>query len=176
MKEGKNSLLTQFAKKLRLRRHELALTQEQLAEKAALSGSYIGELERGERNPALTTALALAYALNSPLEGLVEDKSEATEITLQHSEFLSFFEYLLKAMVKTSTIPHEKARNAVLSELSLLGLYYLNAHQSNNFKEFSHKMRVSYESLTERLEDLSDKKLAHRIFSSVYQLKLLLQD
>lgn len=54
---------TKFGSNVRKRREYLGITQESLAEAAGLDRSYIGGIERGERNPALTAILRLAEAL-----------------------------------------------------------------------------------------------------------------
>ena len=54
---------TQFGANVRKRREYLGMTQESLAEAAELDRSYIGGIERGERNPALAAILRLAAAL-----------------------------------------------------------------------------------------------------------------
>lgn len=59
----KNPLLVEFAAKVRNRRHALALTQEQLAERAEFHVNYIGGIERAERNPSITSLIALAKGL-----------------------------------------------------------------------------------------------------------------
>jgi transcriptional regulator with XRE-family HTH domain len=63
-KSVKNPIIIQFAKRVRLRRHDLGLTQEQLAELSEFSVAYIGGIERGVRNPSLTSIFKLAKALN----------------------------------------------------------------------------------------------------------------
>lgn len=55
-----------LAHQLRQRRRDAGLTQEQLAERSGLHRTYIGAIERGERNISLTTLEALADALNTP--------------------------------------------------------------------------------------------------------------
>ena len=59
----KNLILVHFAKKVRSRRYELGLTQEELAELSEFHVNYIGGIERGTRNPSLTSILQLAKAL-----------------------------------------------------------------------------------------------------------------
>lgn len=47
------------------------MSQEQLAEKADLSPTYIGNLERGEQNPTLTSTKKIAAALGVSLPELL---------------------------------------------------------------------------------------------------------
>jgi len=63
----------EFAKKVRQRRYELGLTQEALAEKANFHVNYVGGLERAERNPSLTTMIALSQALETSPKNLLPD-------------------------------------------------------------------------------------------------------
>ena len=48
---------------MRLRRAELGITQADLAEQSGTDRSYIGQVERGERNPTLDVVKRLAEAL-----------------------------------------------------------------------------------------------------------------
>ena len=73
MAKGKSPVLLEFAKKVRLRRYELGLTQEQLAERANFHVNYIGGIERGGRNPSVESVVTLAKALEiSPRELMPE--------------------------------------------------------------------------------------------------------
>ena len=54
----------QFGANLRKRRLALGLSQEQFAEKADLHWTYIGGIERGERNLSLLNIVKIARALN----------------------------------------------------------------------------------------------------------------
>jgi len=47
------------------------MSQEALAEAAELHRTYISDIERGSRNPSLTTMVKLADALSTPLAQLV---------------------------------------------------------------------------------------------------------
>ncbi len=55
--------IEQFGGRVRLRRLALGLSQEKLAEVSGLHRTYVGSLERGERNVALLNILRLAVAL-----------------------------------------------------------------------------------------------------------------
>lgn len=55
----------QFGRNLFMARRRLGLTQEQLANSAGLHRSEVGLLERGYREPRLTTILKLLEALGA---------------------------------------------------------------------------------------------------------------
>ena len=63
--------LREFGDRVRVARLELGLSQEALAEAAGLHRTYIGTIERGERNPALLNILRLATALDVDAAELV---------------------------------------------------------------------------------------------------------
>jgi len=58
---------------IRSHRALLHLTQEQLAERADLSVSYIGHIERGSRKASLEALEKIALALNVKIGRLVDD-------------------------------------------------------------------------------------------------------
>jgi len=62
-----------FGLKVRMRRFEIGITQEDLAEKADLHPTYVGSVERGERNIALENIVALAKALGCFPRDLISD-------------------------------------------------------------------------------------------------------
>ena len=65
--------LRQLGHRIRTARREKGITQERLAEKANLSTTYIGRLERGEKTPSIDTLVTLAEALEvSPLDILID--------------------------------------------------------------------------------------------------------
>lgn len=53
----------EFGKRLRVLREKKKLTQEELAEKADMHFTYVGQIERGIRNPSLINLHKLARAL-----------------------------------------------------------------------------------------------------------------
>lgn len=56
--------------RLRLRRQELGYSQEMTAEKAGLHPTYIGQVERGEKNATIESIEKICTALDFPLEDL----------------------------------------------------------------------------------------------------------
>ncbi len=61
----------QLGKTLRKERLRLGLSQERLAEKADLHWTYIGGIERGERNVSLLNIVKLARALGMTAASLL---------------------------------------------------------------------------------------------------------
>lgn len=56
-----------FGKALRERRHKLGVSQEEFADMCGLDRTYVGGIERGERNVALINIEKLAKALKVSL-------------------------------------------------------------------------------------------------------------
>ena len=59
-----------FGKKIKAIRRARDITQEKLADLSGLSLQYIGEIERGRRNPSLTSIEQLSQALDIPMAEL----------------------------------------------------------------------------------------------------------
>ncbi len=66
-------LLVAFGEALRAKRKERGLSQEELAARASLDRSYVGGVERGERNISLINLNKLARALDLTLAELLAD-------------------------------------------------------------------------------------------------------
>jgi len=65
-----DDLRTLFGRRVRELRKERGFSQEELAHRAGLHVTYVGGIERGERNPALANIGRIATALRVPLAEL----------------------------------------------------------------------------------------------------------
>lgn len=61
-----NPRLERFGARVRVLRRRAGLSQEELAAKAGIHRTYIGGVERGERNLSLLNVLRIADALGVP--------------------------------------------------------------------------------------------------------------
>lgn len=72
MTKNKEPSLLQLGKNIRDARKNTGLSQENLALKADLDRTYVGGLERGERNPTVLSMLKLCEALDVSLSSLLD--------------------------------------------------------------------------------------------------------
>lgn len=79
-----------LGKRIREERIKLNLTQEQLAEKVDISTSYVGQIERGERNISLDTLINVANILGVTIDFLLQDS-----ITFQQDNISSQIEQII---------------------------------------------------------------------------------
>ena len=68
----KSEILVHFGKKVQEMRKERHLSQEQLAERAGLHRTYIGMVERAEKNIILRSMEKIANALNVSIISLIQ--------------------------------------------------------------------------------------------------------
>jgi transcriptional regulator with XRE-family HTH domain len=66
------AFLQSVGDRIRDRRTELKMTQAELGEKCGLHRTFIGSVERGERNVSLLNLRVLARALRLPVAALVD--------------------------------------------------------------------------------------------------------
>ncbi|TLY28521.1 MAG: response regulator [Nitrospirae bacterium] len=74
-----NRICNLVGKRLRDLRQRRGWSQEKLAEKSELHPTYIGSIERGQRNPSLVTLAKLVGALNVSLSALFNKASLSSE-------------------------------------------------------------------------------------------------
>jgi len=63
----------QVGAEVRRRRLAIGLSQEELAARAGLHRTYVGSVERGERNLTLSSILKIARALDAPPAALLQN-------------------------------------------------------------------------------------------------------
>jgi transcriptional regulator with XRE-family HTH domain len=68
----KREILVKFGKKVREERKKLGYSQEVLAEKAGVHRTYIGMIERGEKNITLANIQKVSKALKIKISKLTE--------------------------------------------------------------------------------------------------------
>ena len=71
--ESKHEILNLFGENVRKYRRILNISQEELAHRAELHRTYIGMIERGERNLSLINIAKLSKCFNITLEELFRD-------------------------------------------------------------------------------------------------------
>jgi transcriptional regulator with XRE-family HTH domain len=71
-KIGKKNILVSFGERVRELRLEQKLSQEELAERAGLHRTYIGMIERAEKNITLTNIEKIANALGVAIKDLMK--------------------------------------------------------------------------------------------------------
>jgi transcriptional regulator with XRE-family HTH domain len=71
----------ELGQRIRAMRRKKGMTQEDMADRCGLHWTYIGGLERGERNPTLTTMQKIALGLNIPLRDMLDRNPSTTVAT-----------------------------------------------------------------------------------------------
>lgn len=69
----------QFGRRLRVLRKERGLSQERLGVRSGLHRTYVGSVERGQRNVSLDAIYALAKGLAVPAGELFDEPTEPPE-------------------------------------------------------------------------------------------------
>lgn len=99
-----------FAKNLVYHRKRLSLTQAELAERIEMAASYVGHLERGERDPSLLTLEDICKAMNLQPGELFVPREPATD---SHSARLQL-EELLRARTEDDALMVVRLARAAL--------------------------------------------------------------
>lgn len=85
------NLQTIVGKKIRQFRLADGLTLEELAFRSQLHPNYLGDLERGRRNPSLENLKKIADGLKKPLEDLISGTNSGRTITKTQEKTPVFF-------------------------------------------------------------------------------------
>jgi ribosome-binding protein aMBF1 (putative translation factor) len=84
--ENSKNIQTNFGRAVRRIRTIRGISQEQLAHASGLDRSYIGGVERGERNPSLTAIEKIAFGLNVSLSELFAECANANRKSRRSAE------------------------------------------------------------------------------------------
>jgi transcriptional regulator with XRE-family HTH domain len=72
-KRAKSPVAIAIGKVLRAKREELDVSQEQFAERVSLSKNYIGNIERGEYEVAISALYRIASALRTKASEIIRE-------------------------------------------------------------------------------------------------------
>lgn len=112
-----SELSSEIGKRIRGYRTRLKLSQEELAEKCKLHPTYIGQLERGEKNATIESVSKISEGLNVPLSTLFEN-IEQTALT--EKTFAGEAYDLIQTLPNDS---QEKILGIIQAILEINGLY-----------------------------------------------------
>lgn len=70
---GKRTFRAAFGQAVRFRRNTLGISQDEFAHNVGLHRTYVGSIERGERNVSIDNMTAIADALGVSLSQLVNE-------------------------------------------------------------------------------------------------------
>lgn len=73
-----------FGAMVRQLRSEAGLSQEEFADRCKLHRTYIGSIERGEKNVTLATANKIASALGIALSSLISKMEQESKVDDRH--------------------------------------------------------------------------------------------
>ena len=90
--------------RIRKQRKLMQMTQDQLSEKAGISLSFLGHIERGSRKSSLETLVSLANALEVSADYLLQDSLKIVD-SVEKSQYSSSVQSLLREL--TSALREE---------------------------------------------------------------------
>jgi transcriptional regulator with XRE-family HTH domain len=105
-------LLKRFGQRIRQLRHEKGLSQEAFADACGVHRTYMGHLERGEKNVSFRSILRIADALGITLSEFFAD--------LQNGESAGKSSGPNEKRPKTKVSPREMDRTRLLREMAVL--------------------------------------------------------
>lgn len=94
-----SDIISRFGKRVKYYRIKQKLSQEKLAELSGLHPTYIGQVERGEKNCTLETAEKIAGGLQMPLTDLIGDFSAEVADKLADTKASDDLNVLIKQLI-----------------------------------------------------------------------------
>lgn len=102
-----------IGERLRAYRIQKGWSQEMLAEKAELHHTYIGQLERGEKNATIESIYKVTTALDIPLSALFENISPSSEVRDYASDYAS----LSYNLIQKQPLPEQEMLYEILERI-----------------------------------------------------------
>lgn len=78
------TILQELGEQVKLFRKRMGFTQEQLAAKAGITPSFLGQIERGQRSPTVETVYKISKALEVSMEELFSFQKEIIQKDAAH--------------------------------------------------------------------------------------------
>lgn len=122
-------LQTQLGKQIRQYRQARGLTIEELAFRAHLHPSYLGDIERGDRNPSLLNLKKIAESLGRPVKDLFRNSNAPSIAREKQPEYLSpSMDRVLTALIKSLRRNSAKDQAYILKSAKALSLKLKKSH------------------------------------------------
>jgi transcriptional regulator with XRE-family HTH domain len=90
------AVVRRFGERLRQLRTQAGFTQEQLAEKAQVTSSYVGRLERGGAAPGIDLVERLAKALGVKVADLLPEEEDPQTMDVLREQARALFDQIIK--------------------------------------------------------------------------------
>lgn len=101
-------VLRNLGNRIREERLRCRLTQERLAERVGCNESYIGQIERGTKNPSLETVVGIANALNVSVDYLLAENVNISQTDGLINELVSHIKHrdpeYVRLMINTNRL------------------------------------------------------------------------
>lgn len=100
-----------IGKRIRSYRNKLNFSQEELAERCGLHPTYIGQLERGEKNPTIETISKISAALNVSMSIMFEKLDDVK------NENMTSYPLVAYQLVNNSDIKEQEQLVSILKSI-----------------------------------------------------------
>lgn len=123
------NLQTEVGKQIRRFRLERGLTIEELAFRAHLHPSYLGDIERGTRNPSLLNLKKIAESLSKPVGSLFDRSNTPSATQEKQPQYLSpAMDKVLISLIKSLRKNSEKDQAYIIKSSKTLSAKLKKKH------------------------------------------------
>ncbi len=108
-----SEIAKQIGENIRYLRKQRGLSQEQLALHADITPSYMGQVERGEKNPTVDVLSKIAQALGLSLERLVNIGNDPEHAEIENEDG---YAYKIAHQLKALTLKDQESAYRIIKE------------------------------------------------------------